>query len=180
MKLHRVVPLTLLVLLALAAEALAANVGRKDDWYAGVAGLPASLLLVALPLAVLARATLSLPGKIAVVLEEKPFACLLLGAANLLLVTLIAGAAGQLRVVKWIVLALVIAYLVAAFLGMTGNAARLGRRLYRNEEKGDGVGAFTLGWLILAGVPLFPVLGLFVLLWFLAKGVGAVILAVFR
>ena len=70
-----------------------------------------------------------------------------------------------------------LALAIAIFLGLTAVADLLGRRIYGHGPRGNTVGAFTLGWLVLSGITLLPIVGFLAHLWFAAKGVGAVVLS---
>jgi hypothetical protein len=138
------------------------------------------LLLAALPLATILRARFALPANVAAVAEERPFVSVLLGAANILLVLLVFAASEGIPALGIVGALLGLALTVALALGLAAVAVGLGRRLFRDEARGESVGAFVLAWLLLAGLPLLPVVGFLVVLWFAARGVGAVMLSLYR
>lgn len=135
------------------------------------------LLLLALPTALLFRTRFDYAARAARATEERPWATRLLGAANLLLVVLVAGAAKSRPAlgVAALVLLLLLALLLLA--GLSGAAITLGRRL-RPDAPADSAASFALGWLLLAGVPLLPLFGPLCFLWLAAAAAGAPLLGV--
>ncbi|MHC4470869.1 MAG: hypothetical protein ACYS99_07875 [Planctomycetota bacterium] len=138
------------------------------------------VLLAALPLATIVRARFSIPAKVAAAAEERPFFSVLLGAANILLVALVGAAAEGVPALGVVGGLLFLALAVATLFGLTAVSVSLGRRLFRDEARGESVGAFVLAWLLLAGLPLLPWVGFLILLWFAARGIGAVLLSLYR
>lgn len=171
--------LAALVLVALAAPAFAGPVAERKDDLGPFAVWPAAILLLAFPLATAVRAFHRAPVRIAEAAEGPGHAARILGLANLVLLLMVGSAAKGHRVLGIVAALLLLAFAILAFLGLSAVAVRLGRRLFRREERGDGVGAFALAWLILSGLSLVPVLGLLYLLWWLTWGVGETLFATF-
>lgn len=166
--------------LAPAAGAGTSTPGEDQQWRAFVGFVtfgPAALMLLALPLAIICRASTRITGRVSAALEEKPGIAPLLGAANLVLMAILGWAGGQVEIIGMIGAIFLMALAVAIFIGLTAVADLLGRRLFSGGPRGDSVGAFTLGWLVLSGITLLPIVGFLAHLWFAAKGVGAVVLS---
>ena len=83
----------------------------------------------------------------------------------------------QVEILGIVAAVFLLALAIAIFLGLTAVADLLGRRLYGHGPRGNTVGAFTLGWLVLSGITLLPIVGFLAYLWFAAEGVGAVVLS---
>jgi len=153
----------------------------KEDGRAivGMMLIPAAILLLALPAAVVFRAGVRLPGRIADTLCERPVVSVLLGVANVILLVLLATAGqvnagiGLVAGILWII------FLVVALVGLCGAATKLARRMARDDAGGDGMGMFTLAWLAISGVSLLPVLGLVYLLWLVSGAIGGTLLTLY-
>lgn len=140
-------------------------------------GVPwTALLLLALPAAVLFRIRFDFAARAARTLRARPWATRLLGAADLLLVVLLGGAAKGHRLLGVVALVLLLLLALLLFVGLAGAATDLGRRL-RPAAPAESAASFALGWLVLAGVPLLPLFGPLVFLWMAAAAVGAPLLA---
>ncbi len=170
--------LLLFVLLAAAPAALAGDGGAWERLW-GITFGPTLLMLLALPFAVVVR-TLGVPEVLCTVVEERPHVSRLVGAADVVLVLVVAGASDTVTFLKPVALVLLLLLLLAAVLGLRAVAVNLGRRLFRDPARGASVGAFTLAWLLLSGLPLLPVLGFAWFLWMAVAGIGAVPLALRR
>ena len=173
----------LLVPVALFASAGPASAAEGAGDGTGLAWMtlfPTCILLMALPLAILTRATLRLPLRIAGILEVNRFPAVLIGAGNLLLLVLLGWGAKRVPALGPVTAAVMLVLGAAALLGLTGVATNLARRLYRDEDRGGSVGAFTLAWLVVSGITLLPVAGLIVHLWLAAQGIGGVVLSMKR
>ena len=145
----------------------------------GVGIVTAVILLFTLPFATLLRARFSLVLRAAEATESRPYVTVLLGAANVLLVVLVAAASSAVPVIGIVALLLVIALFVGMIFGLCGVAVGLGRRLFRDEGRGESVGAFVLAWLVLSGLALLPWIGFFYLLWLASRGIGAFLLSLY-
>jgi hypothetical protein len=110
---------------------------------------------------------------------ERTVGARLLGAANIVLVVLVMAASEKASKLQPLALVLFLLLVLVAITGLRGVAANIGRRLFRGEGRGEGVGAFVLAWLLISGVSLFPIFGFAWLLWIMAAAVGAVPLASF-
>ena len=135
------------------------------------------ILLMALPVALVCRASTSIPTKVAATLTERPGTAALLGAGNLMLMVILGWAGEHVEIIGIIAALFLLALGIAIFFGFTSVALLLGRRLFGNGPRGETVGAFALGWLVLSGLTLLPIVGFLLHLWFAAKGMGAVILS---
>ena len=131
----------------------------------------ATLLLLALPLALVYRLHSRLPERALAAWEARPWFVRFLGAANVFLVLLVSALAQGNKVLGLVAFALLIALVLLQLAGFTALATGLGRRM----TGGDGAGGFALGWLTLSGVPLFPVFGWLAFLWFAAGATGAAV-----
>lgn len=167
--------LATILLLALAGPAFAAPAGPArggNGW--GVIAVTVITLLAALPFAILVRASLSWPERIADAVAERPWRTLLLGLVNLLLVAVIVNAV-VVPVIQVVAALIGLAALAGCFLGLLGVATGLGRKL-----RGGGIGSFVLAWLVISGLPLLPWVGHVALLWLAAQGLGGVLLTLGR
>jgi len=182
MKIVTIALLTTLVIIVLspAAFAEATTAQEKEQARAFIGFItfgPLLFMLMALPLAIICRASTRITGKVSAALEEKPGTALLLGAANLLLMAILGWAGEQVEIIGIIGFVFLLALAVAIFIGLTAVADLLGRRIFAGGPRSHSVGAFTVGWLVLAGVSLLPIVGFLAHMWFAAKGVGAVVLS---
>jgi hypothetical protein len=159
------------------APATAAEKEQAQAFFVFITLTPVSLLLLALPVAVLFRASTRVPERVAETLTAKPGLSLFLGAANLLLMAILGWAGNMVPLVGILAFLFLVALAIVIFIGLTSVATMIGRRLYGGDPRGNSVGAFTLGWLVLAGLTLLPLVGFLLHLWFAAKGVGAVVLS---
>lgn len=167
--------MTALALAFTAPPALAAGGGGGNEVFA-VGGVTALLLLGALPLAIILR-TASVPSAaLAAAFEERAFLKRVAGVVVLVLLILALSAGVKAPAVGGVLALVFAAFLLVA---LAGTARYLGTRLFRDEARGDGVGAFTLGWLLLAGLSLLPILGFLAFLYYLAWGIGALVLDLF-
>ncbi len=174
--------LTVLVLFVLVSPAIGAPATPHEReqaraFFLFITFAPALLLLMAFPVALVCRAATNLPARVAATLTERPGAASLLGAANLMLMAILGWAGEQVAILGIISALFLIALAVAVFFGFTSVAVLLGRRLFGGGPRGETVGAFALGWLVLSGLTLLPIVGFLLHLWFAAKGVGAVVLS---
>ena len=182
MKIVTTVLLTTLVIIVLspAAFAEAATAEEKEQARALFTsitfGLPL-IMLMALPLAIICRVSTRITGRVSRTLEEKSGTALLLGAANLVLMVILGWAGEQVQIIGIIGAVFLLALVISIFIGLTAVADLLGRRIFSGGPRGNSVGAFTVGWLVLSGVTLLPIVGFLAHLWFAAKGVGAVVLS---
>jgi hypothetical protein len=168
---------TMLALCALAAPAFADG-ARADAAIVGLAFYPCLFMLLAAPAAILLRATTGLPSRVEAGLGVRGHGARLLGAllfAAMLVLLSVAKDRGA-GAGTW----LVVAFGALLLLGLTVAAVRTGRALFREPGRGESVGAFALGWLLLAGLSLLPLLGVLALLWQASLGLGALALAPFR
>ncbi len=182
MKIVTIALLTALALIALTPTAFgaAATSGEREQTRAFIAFItfgPALFMLMALPLAIICRSSTKITGGVSTALEERSGAALLLGAANLVLMAILGWAGEQVAIIGIIGFVFLLALAVAIFIGLTAVADLLGRRIFAGGPRSQSVGAFTVGWLALAGVSLLPIAGFLAYLWFAAKGVGAVVLS---
>jgi hypothetical protein len=182
MKLATPALLTVLMLFVLVSPAFGAEATVQEKYQARAFFLfitfaPALFMLMALPVALVCRASTNFPARVAATLTEKPGAASLLGAANLMLMAILGWAGEQVAIIGIIGAVFLLALAIAVFLGFTSVAQLLGRRLFSGGPRGDSVGAFALGWLVLSGITLLPIVGFLLHLWFAAKGVGAVVLS---
>lgn len=159
----------------------AAGEGGFREVYGLVSLLPAALLLLALPAAVLGAARLRpVLDRAAHRLAASPGGSLGAGAtASILTLLLLAGSGTSSLVAVPAVLALGV-LAVFAFLGLSAEARRLGGEIRGREPAPGGAeaGSTALGWLVLSGLPLLPVAGPLVLLYLALRGAGAAILGV--
>ncbi len=165
-----------LSLLTLAAPAVAG--GTADAAIIGLAFYPCLILLLAAPAAVLLRATTALPSRVEAGLGARGHGARLLGALLFAAMIALLSAAKHRGAGAGTWLALAFGSLL--LLGLAVVAVRTGRALFRDPGRGESVGAFVLGWLLLAGLSLLPVLGVLALLWQACLGLGALALAPFR
>ena len=129
--------LVVLVILGAPALALAADTETapaqkseltKQDRNAigGMMLIPALILLLALPAAIVFRAGVRLPGRVADTLSARPVVSVLLGVVNVILLVLLATA-GQANAAIGLVAAILwLALTVVALIGLCGAATRLG------------------------------------------------------
>ncbi len=154
-----------------------------DSWLAAWQGglVLGGLTAAALPLALLVSARL--PGPLSAVegrLRDTPGGALLAGGL-LLLLCFAAGIAGQAH--PLLSLAAITTFVLAAALalaGMVAEARTLGAALTGVDAAAARWGTLTLGWLILATLPLLPVAGTAALLYLMARAAGAAVLAAGR
>jgi hypothetical protein len=142
--------------------------------------LPAAAMLAALPLAVLAAARLRRHlAPVADKTREFPLRAFLVGLLVALAVLLLASASGRSPVFGVPALLALAAAAAAAFLGLVAEARRLGCEVRGRDPSADGVegASSAVGWLLLAGLPLLPVVGPLVLLYLALRAAGAGILA---
>jgi hypothetical protein len=107
---------------------------------------------------------------------------ILAGITMLFVTALLGGASSQ---APFLVIPLVIALVGLAglaFVGLVAEARRTGMVLLGRpaEAAGAQAGAVTIGWLALAGTAIFPIVGPVVVLYLLARGAGAALLAAAR
>jgi hypothetical protein len=163
-----------------AAPAKSSEMSKKDGQaLVGMMLIPAAILLLTLPAAVVFRAGVRLPSRIADTLTDRPVVSVVLGVVNVILLVLLAQAGqvnpvlGGIAAILWLLL------LVVALVGLCGAATKLARRLSRDEAKGDGMGMFALAWLTLSGVSLLPVLGFAYFLWLVSGAIGGTLLTLY-
>lgn len=159
---------------ALAPPALAG--GGGGGGVLAVGPILALVLLGAMPLAVILR-TASVPSaRLAAEMAEKAFLKRVVGVVVLVLLLLVSGLAAKVPQVAGVLGLIFCAFLLVA---LAAPARHLGARLFGDEGRGDSIGAFALGWLLLAGVSLLPILGFLVFLYHLVWGIGALVLDLF-
>jgi len=182
--------LVVLVVLGAPAIALAAEAGgaagdhaeitKKDGQaFLGMMLIPAAVLLLALPAAIVFRAGVRLPGRIADTLTDRPVVSVVLGVVNVLLLVLLATAGEAVPAIGVVAGILWLVMMVVALVGLCGAATRLGRRMSGDGVNGDGLGRFTLGWLTISGVSLLPILGFVYFLWLLSGAIGGTLLTLY-
>ena len=136
-------------------------------------------LLLALPLAVVVRATCAFPEKIAGSFRERGHTKRFLGIAGLVVGLVLVNLLGRVPALGVVALLILLFLCIVVLAGLTVAGSHLGARLFGDAGRGRGVGAFVLGWLLLAGTALFPVFGLLTMLYFAVWGAGAILLALF-
>ncbi len=166
------------VLLTLAAPALAA--GGEGSALLGFTVGCALVLLAALPFAVVLRATCDFPQKISASLTERAHLKRFAGIASLICAIAFLNV-GKFNVLPLTVLAIIAGFAMAAALigGLISASTFLGRRLFSDPARGESVGAFILGWLLLAGTTLIPVAGALYVLYHMTWGAGAILVGLF-
>jgi hypothetical protein len=141
-------------------------------------GLPWTvLLLLGLPTAIVVHRRFDLPTRAERTLESRPYVTRLLGAADILLVVLVGSAARAHPAIGVVALVLLLLLGLLLLVGLSAVAISFARLLRADPDVPDSPAAFTLGWLLLAGLPLLPILGPLYFLWFAAAAVGAPLLS---
>jgi hypothetical protein len=152
----------------------------ENAWFLWVTLIPASGLLAALPLALLAAARQRTPAPRALEsarrLSLRSFLVGVLAGVSVLLLAA-AGAASPLFVTAAVIA--LAASGVLGFLGLVAEARALGCELRGLAPAAEGTGgaSVALGWLVLAGLPLIFGAGLLVLLYLVLRSTGASIIA---
>ena len=175
-------PLLMLVaLLVLSSGATATPLlaaGGKDEGAAlgALALIPALLLLVAMPLALFVAS--SAPGLVeraAALRSRRPMLTFLIGLSDTVGLLAIGAALAAVHPALGIVTLLLAAALLAiAVIGLVGTARDLGDRLLTlGDRPASPLRKLCWGWLLLAGIPLLPVLGALVLLYLAPGAIGA-------
>ncbi len=143
--------------------------------------IPALLLLVAMPVA-LYVATLApdLVERAATCRSRRPVVTFLLGLGDTVALLAISAALAAIHPTLGIIALLIAAALLAAaVVGLVGTARDLGDRLLAlGDRPASPLRKLCWGWLLLAGIPLLPILGALVLLYLAPGAVGAGHLAI--
>jgi hypothetical protein len=146
----------------------------------GTSLLPAIVLLVALPLALLSAARLSsrIPG-ILDASRRLPLRSFLVGLLAAVAVLLLLSAAGASPVFGIPALLAGTAAAALGFLGLVAEARGLGGALRGRSPRPGEIegGSVAVGWLVIAGLPLLAVAGPLAVLYLGIRGVGASIIA---
>jgi hypothetical protein len=164
--------------LALLAVAAGGGDGAKEETNAAIVAfalVPAIVLLLALPLALYVASTAPvLVTRSTEVRARRPLWSFLLGLADTVAVVALASAVGAHPLGGIAVLLLGAAVLACAVIGLVGSARGLGERLLaQGARPASPLRQLVWGWLLLAGLPLLPVLGVLVLLYLGLGAVGA-------
>jgi hypothetical protein len=159
---------------------LAAAGGNAEGFYGATSVLPVLLMLAALPMALLAAARIPAPLlRMADRLAATPGRSLAVGASAALVTLVLLAGSGSSPLVAVPALLALAAISVLSILGLVAEARRLGAEVRGREPVAGAVegGSATVGWLLLAGLPLLPVAGPLVLLYLTLRAAGAAILA---
>jgi len=179
--------LPVLVILALGLMATDAAAGddslssEDEQGLYGLALIPAFLLLVAMPVALyVASLAPGLVERAAACRARRPVVTFLLGLGDTVALLAIGVALAAIHPALGIVTLLIAAALLAAaVVGLVGTARDLGDRLLAlGDRPASPLRKLCWGWLLLAGIPLLPILGALVLLYIAPGAVGAGHLAI--
>jgi len=154
--------------------------GEAESVYA-LALIPALLLLVAMPVALfVASLAPGLVERAAQYRARRPVVTFLLGLGDTVALIAIGAAMAAIHPGLGVVTLLIAAALLAAaVVGLVGTARDLGDRLLAlGERPASPLRKLCWGWLLLAGIPLLPILGALVLLYLAPGAVGAGHLAI--
>ena len=148
--------------------------------YAATSLVPAAVILLALPLAMLATARLQrwIP-RIRETARATPLRSLLVGIFAAVTVLLLAAANGANPIFGIPFVLAFGATAILGFLGFLAEARDLGCTLRDRDPAAPGVegGSAAVGWLVLAGVPLVGGVGPLVILYLALRSAGAAALA---